>query len=158
MKNKCKLTGCFLFIICTISLLVMRMQYKCINYWKEIAEKNRSLFVLMNQWIYLKQEGKKLDIYFTRNNYRKIAIYGMGSVGLCLTRELKHSDVEILYGIDRNAASMHLDIKVVTMEEDLPIVDAIVVTVMRDVDEIADALSEKVKVPIIAIEDILNEV
>ena len=46
--------------------------------WKESSRKNRSQFILMKQWIDIKQENKKLKDFFVKNNYQHIAIYGMG--------------------------------------------------------------------------------
>ncbi len=158
MKEKYIILKCLLTGMGIISFLIMRLQQKCINSWKTATAKNRALFMLMDQWTYIKQEGKNLQTYFTKKKYNKIAVYGMGDVGRHLVKELQHSEVEILYGIDRNARNIHSDIKIITIDDNLPAVDAIVVTLMDGYDEIFDVLSEKIDCPIIAIEDILNEI
>ena len=157
-KNKYILLEFLLAGMGIISFLIMRLQQKCINFWKTAAAKNRALFMLMDQWTYIKQEGKNLQTYFMKKKYNKIAVYGMGDAGRRLVKELKHSEVEILYGIDRNARNIHSDIKIITIEDDLPVVDAVVVTLIDGYDEAFDILSEKINCPIIAIEDILNEI
>lgn len=158
IKGKYKLLECLLLAVGIISFLLVRFQQNCINSWKTAAAKNRALFILMKQWIYIKQEGKNLETFFLKNNYKEIAVYGMGDVGQCLAKELKHSQIKILYGIDRNAQNIYSDIKLVSIEDDLSDVDAIVVTVMGGFDEIFDVLSKKISCPIISIEDIINEV
>ena len=140
------------------SIMMLCLQQKCINKWKKTAQKNRGLFRLMDQWTKIKQEGKHLDTYFIKNNYKNIAIYGMGYVGIRLVKELKESQVKIVYGIDRNADNIYSDIKVITMDEELSKVDAMVVTVIEDFDEVCELLSEKVDCAVIAIEDIINEI
>lgn len=122
------------------------------------ADKHLALFLMMNQWVKVKQEGGKLSAYFEKEGYRKIAIYGMSYAGETLINELKGSDIQIAYGIDKNADALYTDIDVVTMEDELENVDAIVVTAITFFDEIEQKLSEKVDCPIISLEDILYEI
>lgn len=112
----------------------------------------------MNQWVKIKQEGKNLAAYFEKHGYKKIAVYGMSYAGETLVDELKGSDVEIAYGIDRKADTIYADIDVVSLEDSLESVDAVVVTAVTFFDEIEAKLCEKVECPIISLEDILYEV
>lgn len=82
----------------------------------------------MKQWVEVKQEGKNLSEYFMRSGYKNIAIYGMSYAGETLVNELKDTEINVKYGIDRNADSIYGEIDVVSMEDDLEEVDAIVVT------------------------------
>lgn len=141
-----------------ISVLLIKLQQDCINNWRKQSNKNRGLFLLMDQWVYLKQDGRKIEKYFIHNNLKCIAIYGMSYVGKRLTKELKGTEVEVVYGIDRNAANIYSEIELVTMDADLKDVDAIVVTSVDEYDSIYSMLSQKISCPIIAIEDIINEV
>lgn len=141
-----------------MSFFLIRLQQNCINNWKTQANKNRGLFLLMNQWINLKQDEKKVEEYFIQKNLKRIAIYGMGYVGKRLVKELKRTEIEVVYGIDRNAADIFSEIELVTMDDDLEDVDAVVVTLVDEYDTVCDILSQKVKCPVIAIEDIINEV
>lgn len=47
---------------------------------KTLSDKHWAMFLMMNQWIQAKQEGKSLEEYFIKNNYKKIAVYGMSYV------------------------------------------------------------------------------
>lgn len=124
---------------------------------KSMSDKHLTLFVMMSKWVELKQKGKCLKSYFEDKNYKKIAIYGMSYVGERLVEELKNSDVEIAYGIDKNASGIYTNINMVTPEENLERVDAIIVTPVFFFDEIEDELSKKIDCPIISLEDILYE-
>ena len=137
---------------------ITEWQQKCINLWKNKAEKNRAKLMLMNQWVNIKQEGKRLESFFLKNGYKRIAIYGMGEVGERLVKELMDSEIGIEYGIDRNAQNIYSHIALRTMEDNLPYVDAIVITAVGEFDNISGALHEKIGCPVIAIEDILNEI
>ena len=158
MKNKFKVVICVLLGILLPCYFITKLQQDCINKWRKDAEKNRGLFLLMNQWTLIKQKGKNLKPYFEKNNYKKIAVYGMGYVGKRLLNELKDSEIEVAYGIDKNASSMSADIKLITMDDDFEEVDAVVITVLTDFDDICDALSRKINCPFISIEDIVNEI
>ena len=113
---------------------------------------------MMNQWVKVKQEGKNLASYFEKYGYKKIAVYGMSYAGETLISELKETDITIAYGIDKNAASIYVDVDVLSMEDNLEPVDAVVVTAITFFDEIEEKLSEKMDCPIISLEDILYEV
>ena len=157
MKNKYRFIICILLGIEIISIYIMILQQNGIKTWKKSAEKNLGLFMLMNQWTRIKQEGKSLETYFINNNYRRIAVYGMSYIGLRFVREIKDSEIEIAYGIDKRASVMSSGMKLFTVENDLPDVDAVVVTLLAEFDEVYEAISNKVSCPIIAIEDIINE-
>ena len=122
------------------------------------SDKHFALFLMANQWIKVKQEGKHLTSYFEKNNYKKIAVYGMSYAGETLVDELKDSSVTIAYGIDKNADSIYADIDVFSVDADLAPVDAVVVTAVTLFDQIEEKLSEKLDCPIISLEDILYEI
>lgn len=123
-----------------------------------MSDKHLALFLMMNQWVAVKQEGKNLADYFEKNNYRSIAIYGMSYAGERLLEELKNSSIEVKYGIDKNASGIYSDIELVTVDDKLEEVDAVVVTPIFFFDEIEKELSDKINCPIISLEDILYEV
>lgn len=129
-----------------------------LNTLEGMSNKHLSLFLMMNQWVKVKQEGKNLTSYFQNKGYKRIAIYGMSYAGETLLKELKDSSVEVAYGIDKNADSLFIDVNVVSIEDNLEEVDAIIVTAITFYDEIEEKLSEKMDCPIISLEDILYEV
>ena len=147
----------FLIIISFFAFLLC-LQQKYIKKLKLRARKERGLFFLMNQWIGLKQDNQQIETYFQKNNYQRIAVYGMGFVGMRLIKELRNTKLNIIYGIDQNAANISSDLKLLTLEDELPEVDVIIVTVLGSFQEIYDKLSTKIKCDIVAIEDIINEV
>ena len=113
---------------------------------------------MMNQWVKIKQEGKNLSTYFENKGYKRIAIYGMSYAGETLVDELKDTGIEVVYGIDQNADSIFADIDIVTMDDTLEDVDAVVVTAITFFGEIEEKLHGKLNCSIISLEDILYEV
>ncbi|MDE7272035.1 MAG: hypothetical protein K2N95_03095 [Lachnospiraceae bacterium] len=125
---------------------------------KSMSDKHLALFLMMNQWVKVKQEGKNLSDYFEKNGYKKIAIYGMSYAGVTLFEELKGTKTKVAYGIDINADNIYSDLDIFSVEDDLPGVDAIVVTAITFFDEIEEQLSKKRDCPILSLEDILYDI
>lgn len=125
---------------------------------EDMSRKHLVLFLMMNQWVKVKQEGKHLASYFVKNGYQNIAIYGMSYAGEALLNELKGTEIQVAYGIDQNAGSVYSDIDIVSNESNLREVDAIVVTAITFFEQIEEMLADKVQCPVISLEDILYEV
>ncbi len=125
---------------------------------KSMSDKHLALFLMMNQWVKVKQESKNLSEYFEKNGYQKIAVYGMSYAGETLIDELKNTKTEVVYGIDKNADCIYSDLDIVSTEDELKAVDAVVVTAITFFDEIEEKISEKLDCPILSLEDILYEV
>lgn len=73
------------------------------KYHMQLTEKTRSQFILLNQWMKLKQSGRNITSYLIEKKYQKIAVYGMSYLGENILAELKNSEIEVLYGIDERA-------------------------------------------------------
>lgn len=125
---------------------------------KQGSDKHLALFLMMNQWVKVKQDGKNLASYFEKNEYKRIAIYGMSHVGKTLLDELNGTSIQVAYCIDQNVDKIRAEIDILSMGDELKPVDAVVVTAITFFDEIKKRLSEKVKCPIISLKDILDEV
>lgn len=131
---------------------------KTIKEKQGLSEKHFEMFLLMNQWTKLKQEGKNLKSFFEKKGYTSIAIYGLSYMGERLIEELRGSDIRVSYGIDKSGDGIYLDIETFTPDDDLECVDVIVVTPFYYFDAIKQELEKKMDCPIISIEEILYEV
>ena len=120
-----------------------------------ISDKHLTLFILTVQWIKVKQQGKNVSDFLKEEGYENIAIYGMSYIGERLIDELKNTDINVVYGIDRNINFISSSIDLVSINDNLKAVDAIVVTAVTFFDEIYEELSKKIDCPIISLEDIL---
>ena len=136
---------------------VLKTQRDKMKQENQLNRKNDAILKLYNQWVSLKQDGKNVADYLKAEGYKTVAIYGMHYMGENLLGELKGSGVEVKYAIDRNAEKLFFDVDVLTMEEELPQVDAVIVTAFYFFDEIEEALAEKIDCPVLSIEDILYE-
>ena len=125
---------------------------------KAMSDKHLELFLMMNQWVKVKQDGKCLSTYFEEEGYKEIAIYGMSYAGETLAEELMGSNIIVKYGIDKHANSIYADFDIVTPDEHFDDVDAVVVTPITFFNEIEEMLSKRLSCPIISLEDILYHV
>lgn len=151
------ITGAVAGAYAVARFVVKKIVWK-MNTAQSMSDKHLALYLMMNQWVKVKQEGKNLSSYFEKNGYKKIAIYGMNYAGETLLSELKGAEIQVSYAIDRNANTICADIDVVTIDDELEDVDAIVVTPITFFNEIEEALSDKVSCPIVSLKDILCEV
>lgn len=132
------------------------------SYSKEIEQKDwrinkfKNYFDVTNEWIRLRNQGRRLEEFFLKNQWSNIAIYGMGELGNRLVEELKDSSITIKYGIDKNVDRVDGGIEIKKLEEKLFPVDVIVITPFFMYKEIEEELMELVNYPIVSIEDVVN--
>ena len=115
-------------------------------------------FLTMCQWIAVKQKGKDIVVWLKENNIKKIAIYGMGQEGDLLINELKGTEIEIVFGIDRNPNRIACgDVRIVAVEEinRMPSVDAIVVSFVSAFYEMREELQKQTNARIVSLHDVL---
>lgn len=119
-------------------------------------------FHIFDKWMKLKNDGKSLQLYFDDNEIQTIAIYGMGALGSRLYDDILELPVEVKYIIDKNASQIRetkkelCNIEIYTCEQELPIVDAIVITPIQFYNEIERDLGNKCDADIISIEDVVD--
>ena len=102
--------------------------------------------------------NKNIAEYLKESGFRNIAIYGMSDIGSLLLNTLKQSNIKVLYTIDKRAAQILSDVPVITIEQELPQVDAIIVTAAYFYTQIKEQLKTIVKCPIISIEEVLDSI
>ncbi len=136
----------------------IKKEKRSVNEIDQVASKYLELFLLMNQWVKVKQRKRSIADFLERKGYKRIAIYGMSYVGSTLVEELKDSKVHVLYGIDKKMDSIQSNLNIVTIEDELKEVDAIIVTAITFYDEIKNELRNKVTFPVISLKDVLYEI
>lgn len=127
----------------------------------KIREKDREIekfklyFYLYSSWIDAKRRGKSVAEYLKGENIKTVAIYGMGDIGTKLCKELQGTDITIKYVMDQGISIDTSYAPIKKLNENLPIVDAIVITPVNAYSQIRDSLSDKTNSNIISIEDII---
>ncbi len=126
--------------------------------WHLLSDKHFRLFMLMNKWTRLLQDKKSVTEFFVKANYRRIAIYGFGTVGETLERELRDTDIKISYIVDKNADYLYAPVKIVHPSDKLDDVDIMVVTVFDNLEKIIYDLQLRCNFKIVSVEDVIKEV
>lgn len=123
---------------------------------QKIVERYRGYWKVLDQWLCIKEIGKSVSEYLNANNVRQIAIYGVGMLGKHLIKELENTEINIAYCVDRFVNSSENDYKTYSMDEKLPNVDAIIVTVIYDFENIRNQISKKFDGEIISLDTLIN--
>lgn len=141
-----------------IVILIRKKTKKKLDALQQLSNKHLDLYLMMNQWVRVKQEGKNISNYLIENRYKKIAIYGMSYAGKTLIRELEKTEVEVAYVIDKHADDIYTDIKMISDANPSIKIDAVIVTAITSYNEIKEELQKKLLLPILSLEDILYEI
>lgn len=126
------------------------------------TEKDRRLkmfeefFHIFDQWMTLHEDGISLDMILKRKGYKRVAIYGMGSMAMHVIQELRDSSVEVLYVIERIKESYYTEIEVKTLgDTDLQEVDMIICTLELKDKEIRKELYERTNAKICSLSEVV---
>lgn len=139
-------------------LAIINKYYKAILSQKdERINKFVGYFNILDQWLALRNDNKRLDHILIEKGYKTVAIYGLGVMGNHLYEELRDSKVKVAYAIDERSDEIYADISVVNLEDKLMEVDAIIVTATFAFEAIKVKLSEKCKFPILSLSDLICE-
>lgn len=123
---------------------------------RQRCDKFVKYFNLLIVWLNKEIASSDITTYFKKNNIHSVAIYGVGKIGRIFFDKLKSSeDVKVVYAIDKNV-SAYKDLTIYRPKDELPPVDAIIVTTNNLFEEIKTELSQVTKNPIICIDDVIN--
>lgn len=145
------------------STLVEREEYvPCLQHTSEKCQnvmelKYEMYFYLLDTWMYLREKNISLDRYLLEYGYKNVALYGLGTFARHLIKELSESEVQISYIIDRNRDVQCPGMIVKSISQDLPEVDAVIVTVIYEFDSIWQTMRELVNCPVLSLAEIIKE-
>ena len=121
----------------------------------ETITKNNKILNVYERWIKLKTRSGGVHQFIQDNGFRKVAVYGMGSLGRSLCDELSHNQVEVVYVIDKNININCGEYQCYTMQDEFPEVDVVIITPITYFEEIAKELSKKLSCPLLSLDDII---
>lgn len=154
-----------IFIICVSfaiglvvgGIIVGKFLLKRLDKAQAVSDKHLQLYQMTTEWVKAKQNGKKLSEFLTKLGYKTVAIYGMGITGDRVFEELENTNIEVKYCIDKNAKNIYSVVNVLSPNETLEEVDAVIVTTIAYFDEIEEMLSKKLKGKIVALDDLIYD-
>lgn len=96
----------------------------------------------LTKWIRLKEKNVNLIDYLLRSGFQRISVYGCGVLGEFVYNEL-NTAIRIKYFIDRNAKYIKKRIPVYSLDEHLPEVDCVILTLIGETENVERELKEK---------------
>lgn len=118
--------------------------------------KFKTQFYMVNRWVSILQDNRDLSGYFEKNGYRKVAIYGLGTLGENLANDLKD---KVVFAIDEKAAGRDQSrFPVYSMDDVIneeP--DVVVVTPVFAFQDIQPLCETKFGCPVISLEDVIDD-
>lgn len=148
----------YISIILGLIMIVMVMRHYCkamILRYSALAEKNLCNTQLLAQLVKRQQEGFDLEKHIAALGYKRIALYGLNDFGAMIAEGLKKGEVKIEYGIDNGTMVKTFNFPVITSNDELIDVDAILVTAVYYFDDIEKELRQKTDCPIVSLGDVL---
>ena len=94
--------------------------------------------------------------YLIDRGYRKVAIHGYGFLGKQLLGRLRNCELEVSYVLDRNAKYLDCEVPILTIDDSLPSVDAVIVTMIDGEKDVVDKLQIIVGVDVITLRGVLE--
>lgn len=120
----------------------------------EKKEKEIKLRRINELWLNDSQGNHSIEEELVHRGIKTIAIYGMGYLGCHLYDELENSRVRIKYVMDRALTDDNGIVNVENLDGKLPEVDAIIVTVLGNTQEIIESIRKQTKCTILTLEEV----
>jgi len=150
------------FLIVTIILLAIILVLmwfigvliKALNDLNIHNGKYKRNFYILYEWLNKKRSNANFILNeLEKNEISSVAIYGYHYLGLQLYKELLQSDIEVKCFIDRRKVHVNSGVPIIT-ENNLPDVDAVIVTAISDFLVIKERLVGKCKM-VVSLEDLI---
>lgn len=112
---------------------------------------------VMNSWLLLKNRNRHLGMYLEKHGYKTVAVYGAGFLGVRLIEELINYKVALSYVIDQSGKAPVPGVEVYTIEQKLPVVDLVIISVVHLYPFIENKVKQFIAADVVSLEDILLE-
>lgn len=119
-------------------------------------DRYRDYWRILDLWVGMLERGKTIADYLINKGFQKVAIYGYGMLGKHLVYQLNKEDFQVNYVIERQKEKKIIGVSLYSLDDKLPYVDAIVVTVLYDYDKIEKILKEKLDCYVLPIDKIFE--
>ena len=121
-------------------------------------ERYRGYWKTLDKLLLCKEQKIIIADFLRKSGYKKIAIYGLGMVGRHIIADIKPYGANIIFGIDQNEINLEFGFPVYTLEDKLPDVEMIIVSVIYDYQKISELLERKTNAKIISIDELLDQI
>ncbi len=124
-----------------------------------LVEKYKSYWKILNRWLSLKEQNRSIAQHLMERGIGTVGIYGFGELGNHLVNELADADVEIVFGLDRKAESMHKTFPVYLPNAKYPKADVVIVTLVGyEYEKVKQLIQENTDSEVISLEQLIYEI
>ncbi len=125
--------------------------------YKRLALQNKRNVILLDRWLSKIEQGNHFCDYFKRKGIHSIAIYGLGMIGIHLQRQLLAEGDNLIYIIDQRKKGIHNSVPVYDLDDLLPQVDLIIVTVLSEYETIKKHIEHVTKSRVISFYELIYD-
>lgn len=121
------------------------------------SERYKGYWKILSRWLGINLQGKSICTYLECKALHNVAIYGLGLLGKPLVREMYNQGISIVYGIDQDEyKGKSFNFPVYRIQDELPEVDIIIVTVEYALNSIRQQIAQKNNYKTIALSELLD--
>lgn len=119
-------------------------------------DRYRSYWRVLDLWVGMLEKGNTPVSYLKKAGYNSVAVYGYGMLGKHLVYQLQKEGFSVKYVIDRQIEKQADGMPLYPLQEGLPEVDAVIVTVLYDYDNIMSELKKIVDADVLPIDKLFE--
>lgn len=135
---------------------IVSFLYRAFKLKDKQFNKTRRNFLMLCDWMdFNRTENKALASLLWEKGYEEVIIYGWGYLGQQLYKDLQDTQIKVKGILDRKTINNVYNIPAYTLQSELPEANGVIITVLYDEEKIRSDLIEKVKCPIICLEDLI---
>lgn len=123
---------------------------------RKTCDRYQTYWKTLDIWMECREQRRSIATWLRTQKVASVAIYGLGMLGRHLLWELEKEDYPVRYSIDQQQEGWPSDLEVHTLDDDLPAVDAVIVTVLYDFKRIQSVLAKKGTWKILALDEVLG--
>lgn len=127
------------------------------EFWAKKCARHEGYWRALDAWLFLKEDGVSVASLLQERGIHRIAIHGMGMLGKHLLEELRDTEIQIEYFVDKSAISFQPDIRTYAPDDEFPKTEAIVSTRAYELLEVRAKLEQQGHKNIISLEQMLLE-
>lgn len=127
------------------------------DFWAKKCARYEGYWRALDAWLFLKEDGVSVAGLLRERGIQRIAIYGMGMLGKHLLEELRGTEIQVEYFVDKMPKIYSPGIRTYAPGEDLPETEAIISTRAYEFSYIRSELEQRGHKNIISLERMLRE-
>lgn len=128
--------------------------------WSAIIKRDQQQYAsnakieLLKMWV--RAGSGALERHLLSRGAKRIAIYGYNEVGDLIYRCLKNTSIEVAYAIDSNGNNKQSWLDILTLQDELPPVDMVIVAPIQNLGNVRETLKEKLSCDIVEMSQLVH--